>query len=175
YDDVQQVSSKVATHPNQLSHAKMEEMLKRKEFDVREAWKDRYVNQLPLMTWPSEAFAQEETADIFRSLRPVEKFIEFPIADPPADLSTFSEADRRVYLGLAKITEADRRVYRDYIGPVFKKITSQIGTEWRAELKVNAGGGMGGYGGMGGMMGGMGGRGGEGGEGGFSGGEGRSG
>jgi hypothetical protein len=148
YDDVQQVNSKVATHPNQHSHAKMEEMLKRKEFDVREAWSERYMNQLPLMTWPSEAFAQEETADIFRSLRPVEKFIEFPIGELPGDL--------------AKITEADRRVYRDYIGPVFKKITSQIGTEWKAELKANAGGM--GYGGMGGMgsMGGMGGEGGDG-------------
>jgi hypothetical protein len=173
YDDVQQVSSKVTTHPNQHSHAKMEEMLKRKEFDVREAWRDRYVNQLPLMTWPSEAFAQEETADIFRSLRPVEKFIEFPIAEPPGDLTTFTEADRQVYLGLAKITEADRRVYRDYIGPVFKKISSQIGTEWRAELKVNAGGGMGGYGGMGGMGMGMGGEGGA--EGGYGGGDGMGG
>jgi hypothetical protein len=163
YDDVQQVSSKIATHPNQHSHAKMEEMLKRKEFDVKEAWRERYVNQLPLMTWPSEAFAQEETADIFRSLRPVEKFIEFPIAELPADLSIFTEADRRVYSGLAKITEADRRVYRDYIGPVFKKISSHIGTEWKAELKANAGGG--GMGGMGGMSG----MGGEGGEGGFGG------
>jgi hypothetical protein len=163
YEDVQQVSSKIATHPNQHSHAKMEEMLKRKEFDVKEAWRERYVNQLPLMTWPSEAFAQEETADIFRSLRPVEKFIEFPIAELPADVSIFTEADRRVYSGLSKITEADRRVYRDYIGPVFEKISSQIGTKWKAEMKANAGGGgMGGYGGMGGM-------GGEGGEGGFGG------
>jgi hypothetical protein len=134
YGEVQTVSGKLSTHPNEQSHKRMDAMIKDMETDVRRAWQMQYQLQSDLMIWPDDAFDSKEVADIFRTLRPVEKFVDFPIAELKGDL--------------ARITEGDRRVYRDYIGPVFNSVSKIIGTEWRAKLAAIRGGGagFGGYG-----------------------------
>ena len=141
--DVQTVKGKLQTHPNEFSHARMKTQIGIMNQDLQQAWKLQYDKQQDLIKWPRPAFASEAVAGIFESLKPVEKYVSFPIED--ATLTG----------DLARITESDRRVYRDYIGPVFDDITKPIKTEWKA--KLGGGGAASGMGGMGGMGGGMGG------------------
>ncbi|MFN7874492.1 MAG: hypothetical protein ACK5PB_04195 [Pirellula sp.] len=144
YSDVQTVRGKLDTHPNEFSHARMKTQIVAMNSDLQQAWNLQYEKQKDLIKWPRTAFASEAVAGIFEKLKPVEKYVAFPIED--ATLTG----------DLARITESDRRVYRDYIAPVFDNITKPIKTEWKAKLGVGgAGAGMGG--GMGGMGGGMGG------------------
>lgn len=151
YTEVQNVSGKVGTHPNASSHTEMEKILQVMEKDVEQAWDMQYSLQLDLMKWPDEAFKSKEIANIFRDLRPVEKFIDFPI-------ETLEGAP-------ARVTESDRRIYRDYIGPTFQNVSKIIGTEWKAKMEaITSASGGGGYGSGGGygMEGGSGGYGSEG-------------
>jgi hypothetical protein len=73
------------------------------------------------MEWPRKAFYEDSTHKLFESLRPVEKFIEYPI---PATLPP----------PYNKITLNDREVYKKYIGPEFASVSSIIRTEWKARL-----------------------------------------
>ncbi|XZE35273.1 hypothetical protein SH501x_000762 [Pirellulaceae bacterium SH501] len=150
YSEVQNVSGKISTHPNSASHTEMEKILQVMEKDVEQAWDMQYSLQLDLMKWPDEAFKSKEIANIFRELRPVEKFIDFPI-------ETLEGAP-------ARVTESDRRIYRDYIGPTFQNVSKIIGTEWKAKMEaITPASGGGGYGSGGyGMEGGSGGYGSEG-------------
>lgn len=123
YDKVNTISSSVPSHPNSHSHAEMAKSLVVLEKDIKEAWDIQYRGQIPLMEWPRNAFFEDSTYQIFESLRPVEKFIEFPI---PATLPP----------PYNKITLNDRDVYKKYIGPEFASVSKIIRTEWKAKLGV---------------------------------------
>ncbi len=120
YTEVQNVSGKVSTHPNEESHKRMQVILNSIEKDVEKAWKMQYEYQMPVLTWPAEAFRNKETVAIFQGLRPVEKYVPFPVEGLSKEL--------------ASITQIDRNVYRDYIGPTFANISKIIGTEWKADI-----------------------------------------
>ncbi len=121
YDKVNTISGSVPSHPNSFSHVEMDKSLVLLEKDIKEAWDIQYRGQIPLMEWPRKAFKEDSTHKIFESLRPVEKFIEFPI---PATLPP----------PYNKITLNDRDVYKKYIGPEFASVSSIIRTEWKARL-----------------------------------------
>ena len=143
YEKITTVSSAVPTHPNPFSHAQMDRGVGELEKDILEAWRIQFKNQIPLMVWPKGAFSLPSTRDIFTKLRPVEKYIDFPLpTNLPAPYN--------------KITLNDRNVYKQYIGPEFASVSKRIGTEWKAKL---GGGNSSQYGGSS-MEGGMGGAGG---------------
>jgi hypothetical protein len=74
------------------------------------------------------------TKEIFEKLRPIEKFVDFPI-NPSQD-------------SIRGVTENDRKVYKNYIGPEIAKISEIIGTKWKAKLdsaSAPAYGGAGGF------------------------------
>ena len=143
YEKITAVSSAVPKHPNAFSHAQMDKGVGELEKDILEAWRIQFKNQIPLMVWPKGAFSLESTRKIFTELRPVEKYIDFPLTtNLPAPYN--------------RITLNDRNVYKQYIGPEFASVSKRIGTEWKAKL---GGGSSSGYGG-GAMEGGMGGGGG---------------
>lgn len=121
FEQVNTISSAVPTHPNTHSHAQMDKVVSMLEADIQEAWSLQFKNQIPLMVWPRNAFNENSTHEIFTTLRPVEKFIDFPL---PARLP--APYDR--------ITLGDRKVYKEYIGPEFKAISKKIGSEWKAKL-----------------------------------------
>lgn len=121
FDKVNTISNSVPSHPNSFSHAEMDKSLLVLEKDIKEAWDIQYRGQIPLMEWPRKAFSEDSTHKIFASLRPVEKFIEFPI--PPTLPPPYN-----------KITMNDRVVYKNYIGPEFASVSSIIRTEWKARL-----------------------------------------
>ena len=121
FDKVNTISSSVPSHPNSFSHAEMDKSLVVLEKDIKEAWDIQYRGQVPLMEWPRQAFSEDSTHKIFASLRPVEKFIDFPI--PPTLPPPYN-----------KITMNDRVVYKNYIGPEFASVSSIIRTEWKARL-----------------------------------------
>lgn len=122
YSDVQSVSSKMSTHPNSYSHERMKAVLKELEKDVQEAWETQYKHQEAFMTWPAGTFRNEQKARIFEMLRPVEKFVEFPI--------------ERLEKPLSSITDTDRGIYRDYVASTFPNIVKIIGTEWKAKTSA---------------------------------------
>ena len=121
FDKVNSISSSVPSHPNTYSHAEMDKSLVLLEKDIKEAWDIQYRGQIPLMDWPRKAFFEDSTYKIFESLRPVEKFIEFPI--PPTLPPPYN-----------KITLNDRDVYKKYIGDEFKSVSGIIRTDWKGQL-----------------------------------------
>ena len=121
YSEVQSVNGKMSTHPNSYSHEKMKAQLAILEKDVEQAWVTQYEHQIGLMAWPTGTFQNEQKANIFRSLRPVEKFVPFP----PEGLER----------PLSLITDTDKGIYRDYISSTFPSIVKIIGTEWKATTK----------------------------------------
>ena len=144
FDKIKTVSAAVPTHPNSHSHAQMDKGIRVLEKDILEAWHRQYQRQIPLMVWPRGAFSSESTREIFNKLRPVEKYIDFPLPTPMPQ-------------PYARITPNDRQVYKQYIGPEFKSVSKRIGTEWKAQLGAGSAsgyaGGMPGGGEMAGMSG----------------------
>jgi hypothetical protein len=121
YNKINDVKGKVTTHPNDYSHKEMDQRLTRLKEDVDRAWEFQYDRQKELLTWPTEAFFEPRTHEIFDSLRPFEKKVPFPIPDkPPAPLDS--------------ITENDRNVYRNYIAPEFPSLARRIGSTWKYTL-----------------------------------------
>ena len=135
----------------------MDKVVAELEADIKRAWEFQFKRQEHLMKWPRAAFNADTTHEIFSTLRPVEKFIDFPL--PP-----------RLPAPYDRITTGDREVYKNYIGPEFREVSKIIGTEWKAKLSSGGtnsmyggnegsmgGGGKGGMGAGGGMDGGYGG------------------
>jgi hypothetical protein len=148
------VSGAVPTHPNSYSHQELDKIVNVLKDEVKDAWEMQYKRQAPLLVWPEKAFPQNKQAiEIFRKMRPIEQYVEFPIAPNTPEIN--------------KITEQDREVFRRYIAPEFANVSKIIGTEWKATIE--RGMGAGGYGGEMGMGMGMGNSGAEGGEAGFGG------
>ena len=156
-DQINSIKSSASTHPNSYSHVQMDKVVAELEADIKRAWEFQFKRQEHLMKWPRAAFNADTTHEIFSTLRPVEKFIDFPL--PP-----------RLPAPYDRITKNDREVYKDYIGPEFRKVSEIIGTEWKAKLSSGGtnsmyggseggmgGGGKGGMGAGGGMEGGYGG------------------
>ena len=125
FEQVSTVSSAVPSHPNSFSHVVMDKAAAELEKDIKKAWEKQYTYQIPLMVWPRDAFSDADTHKIFSKLRPVEKYIDFPL--PP-----------RLPAPYDKITLNDRQVYKQYIGPEFASVSRKMGTEWKAQLTVAA-------------------------------------
>ena len=125
FGQVSTVSSAAPTHPNPFSHVVMDKAAAELEKDIKKAWEKQYKYQIPLMVWPRDAFSDAFTHTIFSTLRPVEKYIDFPL--PP-----------RLPAPYDKITLNDRQVYKQYIGPEFASVSRKMGTEWKAQLTVAA-------------------------------------
>ena len=105
-DQINSIKSAAPTHPNSYSHVQMDKAVGELEADVKRAWEFQFKRQEHLMKWPRAAFNEDITHEIFSRLRPVEKFIDFPLPPrlpPPYD----------------RITKNDLGVYKNYIGPEF--------------------------------------------------------
>jgi hypothetical protein len=142
FDQIQQIKGIVPTHPNSHSHTELDKLALKLEGEVREAWNLQYNRQAKLLVWPSKAFPPGTKAlEIFKNLRPIEQYVDFPVVSSTPRIS--------------KITSNDREVYRSYIGPEFAEVSKIIGTEWKAKVEAESSGfGAGGSGsgkGMGGM------------------------
>jgi len=153
-NQIQKVEGLVATHPNEFSHKEMRRRLEVLKEDVDKAWEFQYSRQKEFLTWPTEAFFQKKTHEIFDGLRPFENIVPFPLPDkPPPPLDS--------------ITRNDRTVYKNYIAPEFPALARRIGSTWKYKVEsTNSGGGQG-FAPPGGPGGGLGGPGG-GGPGGFA-------
>lgn len=134
------INGEASTHPNSHSHQELDKIVNVLKQEVKEAWEIQYARQSKHLYWPEKAFPSNKIAlEIFRNLRPIEQYVEFPI-DPKA-------------APVNKITKVDRDVYKNYIGPEFANISKKIGTEWKAKTEsITGAAGGGGYGmGLGGM------------------------
>ncbi len=125
FAQVSTISNSLPTHANSFSHAVLDKSALELEKDIKKAWERQYNYQIPLMVWPRDAFSDASTHTIFSTLRPVEKYIDFPL--PP-----------RLPTPYDKITLNDRQVYKQYIGPEFASVSRKMGTEWKAQLTVAA-------------------------------------
>jgi hypothetical protein len=125
FDQISTISSSLPTHANAHSHAVLDKSALELEKDIKKAWERQYNYQIPLMIWPRDAFFDASTHSIFSTLRPVEKYIDFPL--PP-----------RLPAPYDKITLNDRQVYKQYIGPEFASVSRKMGTEWKAQLTQTA-------------------------------------
>ncbi|MFN7735455.1 MAG: hypothetical protein ACK5O8_05010 [Pirellula sp.] len=133
FKNIQAVSSKTSTHPNEASHKEMSKRLDILKQDVAEAWKFQYERQKEFLTWPKDAFFQPKTYEIFDSLRPFEKVVPFPLPDKPA-------------APLDLVTVRDREVYRGYIAPEFPELSKRIGSSWKYSIdSLSATSGQGGF------------------------------
>ena len=108
---------------------------------MKKAWQSQYDRQAKLLVWPAKAFPPRTKAlEIFKSLRPVEQYVDFPVDKTLAPIN--------------EITKNDLDTYKRYIGPEFAEVSKIIGTTWKAKTEAMAA--PGGSGSMGGGMGGMG-------------------
>jgi len=124
FDQIQQIKGIVPTHPNMHSHSELDKLALKLEGEVKEAWNLQYNRQAKLLVWPSKAFPPGTKAlEIFKNLRPIEQYVDFPVVSSTPRIS--------------KITSNDREVYRSYIGPEFaevSKIMAQNGKpKWKPE------------------------------------------
>ncbi|MFM8571489.1 MAG: hypothetical protein ACKOAU_07825 [Pirellula sp.] len=125
FSKINEVGGKTATHPNEQSHSQMEKRLEGLVSDVDQAWQFQYERQKEFLTWPKNAFQQDQVHQIFDSLRPFEKTVAFPLPEPvPAPLN--------------QITVRDRTVYKDYIEPEFPALAKRIGSTWKFVLDQKA-------------------------------------
>jgi hypothetical protein len=133
--NLQQITSKVSRHPNQNTHAKMEQKIDVLKEEVREAWKFQYEKQEPIFIWNEDALPTDrkaETLNTLNSLRPIEQKIDFPIKE-----------DRLV-------SRTARKVYSRYIIDDFPRLASIIGAKWVSKeiaAPTGRGGSESGYGG----------------------------
>lgn len=112
YGSVQEVSTKVATHPNSSSHEQMDRIVTSIAEDVKKAWELQYNRQVKIMQWPNELGAEFTSA--VDKYRPIEN-LPFPVTNDP--------------LGLPL-----RERYRDYVDPLFPRLAEIIGSSWRASV-----------------------------------------
>jgi hypothetical protein len=122
FGSIQTVESKVATHPNEHSHKEMERRLEGLKQDVDKAWDFQYSRQKEFLTWPTEAFFQAKTHEIFDGLRPFESVVPFPLPDKPTP-------------PIDQITRNDRSVYKNYIAPEFPALARRIGSTWKYKIE----------------------------------------
>lgn len=124
FKKIKDVAGKTSTHPNDYSHKEMERRLVGLQEDVDRAWEFQYERQKEFLTWPTEAFFETKTHEIFDSLRPFEK-VPFPLPEKPAP-------------PLDAITRTDRTVYKNYIAPEFPALARRIGSTWKFALDAAA-------------------------------------
>ncbi len=122
-EQINGIKNAASTHPNTFSHVQMDKAVAELQTDIIRAWEFQFKRQEPLMKWPRAAFYADTTHEIFSTLRPVEKFIDFPL--PP-----------RLPAPYDRITKGDREVYKNYIGFEFGEVSKIIGTEWLAKLST---------------------------------------
>lgn len=133
YSTVQEVSGKASTHPNESSHARMDNEIKKVADDVRKAWEFQYTRQIGIMQWP--ASLDKDFIDAVDKLRPIES-LAFPLTE---------QAD--------PVAAPLRERFRDYVDPLFPRLAQIIGANWEATVDdITPGGGSAG----GGMAGGIG-------------------
>ena len=125
---VKSVQIELSDLPNEHSHEKMEEMIKKRQQEVLDAWEVFYERQKDILVWPEGIF-QQELVDEYKDKVPIETFIDFPT----------EEADELETTLLSQ--------YATYIKNVLPSIASIAGTEWTAEFERSAS--MGGEMGMG--------------------------
>lgn len=125
---VSTIRGQLPSHPNELSHARMEALIADRQDEVLKSWKLLYERQRPILTWPKEL--NEDFRSEFEGKIPIEAFIEFSSDGPDP-------------------TEQTLRIqYSRYIKNVLPEIAEIAGAEWVADFESAAG--MGGMG-MGGM------------------------
>jgi hypothetical protein len=142
YTSVQEVSGKASTHPNENSHAKMDEIVNNIAADVRKAWELQYKRQEGIMQWPKELDYQGDFIPVVEKYKPIES-LPFPTTGQDALVNTVRER------------------YRDYVDPLFPKLAKIIGAKWisstaalgNATAASGSGGGIGAPTGMGGGIG----------------------
>ena len=168
YGDINTVSSGIAKHPNDLSKAKMGNIIADVQKDVEAAWRLQYERQTKLLVWPEAALNNKRLVDKLKKYSPIETTLTYP--EEP--------------VGSSALVKTEKEAYARYFTDQLPEIVKIIGCEWVGKANENAAaaGGMGGMGmgmsggmdgmdggmGMGGMSGGMGGM--SGGMGGMSGG-----
>ncbi|MFG0254255.1 MAG: hypothetical protein ACF787_04050 [Rhodopirellula sp. JB053] len=77
---VKSVRSEIPTHPNAISHEKMEEMIEKREDQVLDAWSTVFEKQKDILVWPEEELS-DELLDHYRDKIPIESYISFPILE----------------------------------------------------------------------------------------------
>ncbi|RMF43509.1 MAG: hypothetical protein D6753_04910, partial [Planctomycetota bacterium] len=130
YSNIQTVRSAVPTHPNDLSKARMEEIVNKLAKDVEEAWRRQYERQVQILQWPEEI--KETNLSLVRKLEsymPPEIKLEYP--EEPA-----------------MISKTEKEAYARYFDDQMPRLAKIIGVEWVGEVS-KTGGGMAGYGGAG--------------------------
>ncbi|MGB7329208.1 MAG: hypothetical protein WBD31_30280 [Rubripirellula sp.] len=121
---VSSVEGELSTHPNAISHEKMEALIEKRQQEVLESWKTLYDRQRDILTWPEEELTKN-FVDEFRDLIPIEVFVEFPTL----------ESDEKEITLLA--------TYQRYIKKSLPGIAEIAKAEWTAEFESAGGGGMG--------------------------------
>ncbi|TWU10800.1 hypothetical protein [Allorhodopirellula heiligendammensis] len=121
---VTSVRGELNTHPNPISHAKMEEMIDTREEQVLDAWTNVYEKQKDILVWPEDL--TDELKDEYREKIPIELYVDFPTLDDQ------------------KLEPFLLQQYRMYIDKTLPKIAKIADAEWTAKFdSQTAAGGMG--------------------------------
>ncbi len=122
YSAIEQVRSKVGTHPNESSQAEMDKIIQSLELDVQKAWDEQYQRQTAYMKWPE--IGVPTLIEKLKGFYPIEQKLTFP-EDPPG------------------ITESDRTRFSRYFDEQMPKLAEIIGVRWvgTSEGLASSGGG----------------------------------
>jgi hypothetical protein len=96
-------------HPNDITHAKMNERIALVSSDVFAAWAARYDKQKQYLVWPR--FLGDSFLNKVQGLQPIESHIKFPI-------------EREL------LNTNQREVYRNFINRVLPDLAKIVGTPW---------------------------------------------
>lgn len=125
---VSNIQDELLTHPNEASHAEMEELIKDRQNQVLESWKTLFERQREILVWPEEELTKR-FVDQFRDKIPIEVYVPFPT--PESD----------------ELTTSMRSTYAKHIKDGLPDIAAIAGTEWLAEFSTSNAAGMMGRGG----------------------------
>jgi hypothetical protein len=125
---VSNIQAELSTHPNEISHARMQELIKDRQNQVLESWETLFERQREILVWPEEELTKR-FVDQFRDKIPIEVYVPFPT--PESD----------------ELTTSMRSTYAKHIKDELPDLAEIAGTEWLAEFSTSNATGMMGRGG----------------------------
>ncbi|MEM6690766.1 MAG: hypothetical protein AAF664_15135, partial [Planctomycetota bacterium] len=111
FSTVSGVRSELSTHPNAISHKKMQALIDERKMEVFRSWQQLYQRQQDYLVWPVKALG-ENFVSRYQGKVPIEAHFPHPLPDKD------------------RIPSALRQIYPKYIEETLPAIALVGGTEW---------------------------------------------
>jgi hypothetical protein len=118
FSNIQNVSSAISTHPNDISQAEMQKSIDAAAEDVKAAWESQYNRQSPMLIWPDDIDLPTLVQKL-KQYRPIELKLEYP-EEPKM------------------VNDAEKRSYGRYFDLQMPKLAEIIGVTWVGEASAIA-------------------------------------